>query len=113
MENKADQAQNIANAANQRVGKVEKDVAKLGNRVQNLEQRIDSMEKRYDRGIATAGAIGLLPQPHVSGKSMFAASVANYRAQQAIAVGYSRLSNNGKHILKLSASSNVSGKKMY
>ena len=76
-----------------------------------LNDKIDQVEKRGRKGTAIAGAIGMLPQPHISGKSMVGVATTNYRGEQAVAVGYSRLSDNGKHIIKLSGSSNVSGKK--
>ena len=76
-----------------------------------LNDKIDQVEKRGRKGTAIAGAIGMLPQPHTSGKSMVGVATTNYRGEQAVAVGYSRLSDNGKHIIKLSGSSNVSGKK--
>ena len=77
----------------------------------HLDHKIDQVDKRGRKGTAIAGAIGMLPQPHISGKSMVSAATTNYRGEQAIAVGYSRLSDNGKHIIKLSGSSNVAGKK--
>ena len=76
-----------------------------------LNDKIDQVEKRGRKGTAIAGAIGMIPQPHISGKSMVGVATTNYRGEQAVAVGYSRLSDNGKHIIKLSGSSNVSGKK--
>ena len=76
-----------------------------------LNNKIDGVDKRASRGIATAGAMGMLPQPHISGRSMMAAATTSYRGQQALAVGYSRLSDNGKHIIKFSGASNLSGKK--
>lgn len=76
-----------------------------------LNDKIDQVEKRGRKGTAIAGAIGMIPQPHTSGKSMVGVATTNYRGEQAVAVGYSRLSDNGKHIIKLSGSSNVSGKK--
>ena len=76
-----------------------------------LNNKIDGVDKRASRGIATAGAMGMLPQPHISGRSMMAAATTSYRGQQSLAVGYSRLSDNGKHIIKFSGASNLPGKK--
>lgn len=86
-------------------------VGQLKGVTNNLNNKIDNVDQRASRGIAVAGAIGMLPQPHISGKSMVAAATTNYRGEQAVAVGYSRLSDNGKHIIKLSGSSNLAGKK--
>lgn len=77
----------------------------------NLNNKIDQVDKRNRKGTAIAGAIGMLPQPHISGKSMVSGATTNYRGEQAFAIGYSRLSDNGKHIIKFSGSSNLSGKK--
>ena len=98
-------------ATNQQVNQNTQNIAKLGDRVNHLDKKIDNVDKRARRGTAIAGAIGMLPQPHISGKSMMSAAVTNYRGEQALAVGYSRLSDNGKHTIKLSGASNVSGKK--
>lgn len=98
-------------ATNQRINQVAGDVQHLGQRVNQLDNKIDNVDKRAKRGTAIAGAIGMLPQPHLSGKSMVSAATTNYRGQQAIAVGYSRLADNGKHVIKLSGASNTSGKK--
>ena len=89
---------------NNRLGDIDGKMGKLNN-------KIDGVDKRASRGIATAGAMGMLPQPHISGRSMMAAATTSYRGQQALAVGYSRLSDNGKHIIKFSGASNLSGKK--
>lgn len=42
---------------------------------------------------------------------MVSAATTNYRGEQALAVGFSKVSDNGKHIIKLSGASNASGKK--
>ena len=89
---------------NNRLGDIDGKMGKLNN-------KIDGVDKRASRGIATAGAMGMLPQPHISGRSMVSAATTSYRGQQSLAVGYSRLSDNGKHIIKFSGASNLSGKK--
>lgn len=98
-------------ATNQQVNRNTQNIANLGDRVNRLDNKIDNVDKRAKRGTAIAGAMGMLPQPHLSGKSMVSAAVTDYRGEQALAVGYSRLSDNGKHTIKLSGASNVSGKK--
>ena len=89
---------------NNRLGDIDGKMGRLNN-------KIDGVDKRASRGIATAGAMGMLPQPHISGRSMVSAATTSYRGQQSLAVGYSRLSDNGKHIIKFSGASNLSGKK--
>lgn len=79
--------------------------------IKNLNDKVDRNAKQTRKGIAVAAAIGSLPQPTTSGKSMVSAATTHYHGEQGLAVGYSRLSDNGKHIFKLSGATNVSGRK--
>lgn len=79
--------------------------------IKNLNDKVDRHQKQARKGIAASAAMGILPQPHINGHSMVSAATTHYRGEQALAIGYSRLSDNGKHIFKLSGASNVSGKK--
>ena len=109
-----DQVKNINNRVDgveNRVNHLDNKINNVDKRVNHLDNKISNVDKRASRGIATAGAMGMLPQPHISGRSMMAAATTSYRGQQALAVGYSRLSDNGKHIIKFSGASNLSGKK--
>lgn len=101
---KVNQNTQAINNINNRLGDIDGKMGKLNN-------KIDNVDKRASRGIATAGAMGMLPQPHISGRSMVSTATTSYRGQQSLAVGYSRLSDNGKHIIKFSGASNLSGKK--
>lgn len=73
--------------------------------------KVDEIDHRGRRGAAIAGAMGLLPQPRTNGKSSIGTAATYYRGEQALAVGYSHVTDNGKHIIKLSGASNMSGKK--
>lgn len=78
-------------------------------RISSIEQKVDKLDKSVNGGIAKAGAVALLPQPTYAGHSMVSASTAHYNGEQALAIGYSSLSDNGKVILKAGASFNFSG----
>ncbi|HGT4319400.1 TPA: YadA-like family protein [Neisseria meningitidis] len=78
-------------------------------RISSIEPKVDKLDKSMNGGIAKAGAIALLPQPTYAGHSMVSASTAHYNGEQALAIGYSSLSDNGKVILKAGASFNFSG----
>lgn len=78
-------------------------------RISSIEQKVDKLDKSMNGGIAKAGAIALLPQPTYAGHSMVSASTAHYNGEQALAIGYSSLSDNGKVILKAGTSFNFSG----
>lgn len=78
-------------------------------RISSIEQKVNKLDKSMNGGIAKAGAVALLPQPTYAGRSMVSASTAHYNGEQALAIGYSRLSDNGKVILKAGTSFNFSG----
>ena len=83
-------------ATNQRLGKLEKKVNKLGDRI--------------DGGLAQANAMAGLIQATSPGKSLVSASVGAYRGKQAVAVGWSGMSDNGKIIYKLGVGANTADK---
>ena len=82
---------------------------KVNERISSIEHKVDKLDKSMNGGIAKAGAVALLPQPTYAGHSMVSASTAHYNGEQALAIGYSSLSDNGKVILKAGASFNFSG----
>ena len=99
-------------AANgQQLYETNQSVAQNTRSINQLNNRMDEVDHRGRRGVAIAGAMGLLPQPHTSGRSSISTATTHYRGEQALAVGYSRLADNGKHIVKFSGASNMSGKK--
>ncbi|MEH8054519.1 YadA family autotransporter adhesin, partial [Gallibacterium anatis] len=77
-----------------------------------LHNRINNVAKGAYGGVASAGAMASLPQAYLPGKSMVAAGASHYRGESAVALGASRISDNGKIILKLNASHNTSGNTM-
>lgn len=74
-----------------------------------LERKINKQGKEARAGIAGANAAAALPQVYTPGKSMVAASAGTFKGQNALAVGYSRASDNGKVIFKLQGNANTSG----
>ena len=98
-------------------------VANLGTTVNNLSKvinhhagAIDSLDRKVNKhskqaraGIAGANAAAALPQAYTQGKAMVAAAAGTFKGQNALAVGYSRISDNGKVILKLQGNANTSG----
>ncbi|HBO38890.1 MAG TPA: adhesin, partial [Pasteurellaceae bacterium] len=67
------------------------------------------MSKDLRAGIAGAVATAGLPQAYIPGKSMMAASAGTYKNEGALAVGYSRASDNGKVVIKLTGSASTRG----
>ncbi|HGO5824485.1 TPA: YadA-like family protein [Mannheimia haemolytica] len=77
--------------------------------VVNINNKVDKLDKRV-RGIgASSAAAASLPQVYIPGKSMVAAAGGAYGGASAVAVGYSRASDNGKLILKLQGTANSEG----
>ena len=105
------QLNQVANVLGDRINQNAQNINNVRQDLNRVENKVNQVDKRARKGIAVAGAMGMLPQPHISGKSMMSAATTNYRGEQALAVGYSRLSDNGKVIIKLSGAMNTSGKK--
>ncbi len=74
-----------------------------------LDRKVNKYGKEARAGIAGANAAAALPQVYTPGKSMVAAAAGTFKGQNALAVGYSRASDNGKVILKLQGNANTSG----
>ncbi|QBQ63983.1 hypothetical protein EXH44_06920 [Actinobacillus indolicus] len=103
-------------ATNQQVINNANNIAQLGDNVQSLNRRVDNLDGKIDRvnkdaraGIAGAVATASLPQVYIHGKSMVSAATGHYKNENAIAVGYSRASDNGKLVFKLNSSANTRG----
>lgn len=77
--------------------------------INRLENKMNRENKRLRASVAGATATAGLPQAYTPGKSMVAASVGGYRDQSALAVGASRITDNGKVILKLTGNVNTRG----
>ena len=75
--------------------------------INEIKNDINIMGKETNAGIATAMAIGNLPQS-TSG-DMLVVGVASYKAQNAIAVGYSRISKDERQVVKLATSFSSGG----
>ena len=84
-------------------------VASLGTTVNNLDRKVNKHSKQARAGIAGANAAAALPQAYTQGRAMVAAAAGTFKGQNALAVGYSRISDNGKVILKLQGNANTSG----
>ncbi|KYK85762.1 hypothetical protein SA508_08555 [Aggregatibacter actinomycetemcomitans serotype d str. SA508] len=81
----------------------------INNRIDNIDKRVKQMDKRRKAGTASALATAGLMQPHRDGQSALVAAVGQYQSETAVAVGYSRISDNGKYGVKVSFSTNSQG----
>ena len=79
-------------------------------RVNSLGGEIRSIAKDASAGAAGAMAMANMPQAYIPGKSMVSAGVAGFDGQAALALGVSKLSDNGRWVVKFSGSANSRGK---
>lgn len=86
-----------------RLANVENRVTGLENKVDRLDHDVKKNRKRADAGIAAVAAMANIPQVYLPGKSGVGVGVGYKHGQSSVAVGYSRSSDNGHHIIKLSA----------
>ncbi|MCT8837177.1 YadA-like family protein [Glaesserella parasuis] len=110
---------NISNVANGEISATSKDAVN-GSQLYSLtsqhkaqmgdiHNKINRQNKELRAGIAGSNAAAGLPQVYIPGKSMIAASAGTFKGQSALAVGYSRASDNGKIILKIQGNANTRG----
>ncbi|TNH00692.1 hypothetical protein FHQ23_08365, partial [Testudinibacter sp. TR-2022] len=74
-----------------------------------VNRRLDSVERYMKSGISNAIATASLPQAYGAGQSVVSVGVGNFKGSSSIAVGVSKVSDNGKVILKLNGSTSNSG----
>ena len=79
------------------------------NAIAQVNRDMQKMNKELRAGIAGAIAIGSLYQNTIPGKETISAGVGSFKGQNAVAVGYSRLSDNGRVGVKANLSINSSG----
>lgn len=75
-----------------------------------LMSRINDVDKRAKAGIAQAIATAGLPQAYQPGKAMAAAAAGTFGGESAIAIGVSKISDNGHWVFKGTFSGNTESK---
>ena len=81
----------------------------VANRINHLQGQVNKLGKRMNAGVAGAMAAANLMQPHKPGQSAAMAAIGQHQGEAAVAVGYSRISDNGKYGVKLSVGANTQG----
>ena len=94
---------NQVSKVNARIDGVDAKVNANTKAIHRLDRDVRKNRKRADAGIASVAAMANIPQVYLSGKSGVGIGVGHKHGQSAVAVGYSRASDNGHHIIKLSA----------
>ena len=94
---------NQVSKVNARIDGVDAKVNTHTKAIHRLDRDVRKNRKRADAGIASVAAMANIPQVYISGKSGVGVGIGHKHGQSALAVGYSRASDNGHHIIKLSA----------
>lgn len=89
-------------AINNRIDGVDAKVNANTKAIHRLDHDVRKNRKRADAGTASVAAMTNIPQVYLPGKSGVGVGVGYKHGQSAIAVGYSRTSDNAHHIIKLS-----------
>ncbi|HDP5206661.1 TPA: YadA-like family protein [Escherichia coli] len=96
-------------ATNRQVAGNTQAINTLGNKFSQLSYRVEELNRDI-RGVgASAAAMSGIPQAYLPGKSLMGLGVGGYGGESAIAIGVSRISDNGKMIMKLNAGQNTRG----
>uniref|UniRef100_UPI0006654C6D YadA family autotransporter adhesin n=1 Tax=Moraxella canis TaxID=90239 RepID=UPI0006654C6D len=81
----------------------------VNNSFNNLNHRINDVADDANAGVSSAMAMAALPQAYIPGKSMLTGGIASYNGEGAVAVGLSKLSDNGRWVLKVSGTADTQG----
>ncbi|MGP4796295.1 MULTISPECIES: YadA C-terminal domain-containing protein [unclassified Psychrobacter] len=85
----------------------------FGNRVNGaineLGYRIDDVADDANAGISAAMAMSSIPQSFIPGKSMIGGGISSYNGEGAVAVGLSRVSDNGRWVIKANGTADTQG----
>ncbi|GAA0803622.1 ESPR-type extended signal peptide-containing protein [Psychrobacter piscatorii] len=83
--------------------------SRLNNNMNDLGYRIDEVEDDANAGISAAMAMSALPQAFISGKSLIGGGVSTYNGESAVAIGFSKLSNDGRWVIKVNGTADTQG----
>ncbi|QHB17378.1 YadA-like family protein [Mannheimia pernigra] len=81
-------------------------VEETAQEIRNVKGQLNQMNQELRAGIAGASALGML-QASSGAESALSASLANYKGQSAVAVGYARSSDNNQVHIKLGSGINT------
>lgn len=84
-------------------------VSQLQGIAQHINNRIDGVADDANSGVSSAMVMAALPQAYIPGKSILTGGIASYNGEGAVAIGLSKLSDNGRWVLKVSGSADTQG----
>ncbi|WP_435980518.1 YadA-like family protein [Psychrobacter sp. DM4] len=82
---------------------------RLNSNMSDLGYKIDEVEDDANAGISAAMAMSSLPQAYIIGKSMVGGGIATYNGESAVAIGVSKLSGDGRWVIKVNGTADTQG----
>jgi autotransporter adhesin len=98
---------NASDAVN--LGQLNKVAGNVANSINRLDSKVNRNDNRASAGVAAAMATAGLPQAYLPGKSMFSLAGGTWRGESGYAMGLSTVSDNGKWVIKGTASGSSRG----
>ena len=81
----------------------------INNSINQLGYRLGDIEDNANAGTSAAMATAALPQAYLPGKLMLSGGMASYNGQGAVALGISKLSDNGRWVIKVNGTADTQG----
>ena len=88
---------------------INNEFANIDRNLNDLGYRVGEVEDDANAGISAAMAMSSLPQSFIPGKSMMGGGIASYNGESAVAIGVSKVSDNGRWVIKLNGSADTQG----
>ncbi|MGP5212396.1 YadA-like family protein [Psychrobacter immobilis] len=82
---------------------------RLGNNMNELGYKIGEVEDDANAGISAAMAMSSLPQAYIAGKSLIGGGIGTYNGESAVAIGFSKLSSDGRWVMKVNGTADTQG----
>ncbi|MGP9637037.1 YadA-like family protein [Psychrobacter sp. AOP3-A1-26] len=82
---------------------------RLGDNMNQLGYKIGEVEDDANAGISAAMAMSSLPQAYIAGKSLIGGGIGTYNGESAVAIGFSKLFDDGRWIMKLNGTADTQG----
>lgn len=82
---------------------------RLDDNMNQLGYKIGEVEDDANAGISAAMAMSSLPQAYIAGKSLIGGGIGTYNGESAVAIGFSKLSNDGRWVIKVNGTADTQG----
>ena len=79
------------------------------NEIGGVRRDMNRMDKGLRAGVAAAMATASMPQSNIPGRSMLSMGAANWKGEQGIAIGVSKVTDDGKYVFKFSGNASSRG----